>query len=124
MPLARARMGRPGVVGPRPVARTAATVGTVAVVAHGVNRRSDRREDRRPSLLIRPRALCRAPAWNNRGGWPWWLTELQVRCQHEHRLRDAGRVAISAAAIAAMLPVRRRAPEGCISATVTAPRAS
>jgi hypothetical protein len=47
MPLARARMGRPGVVGPRPVARTAATVGTVAVVAHGVNRRTDRREDRR-----------------------------------------------------------------------------
>ena len=47
MPLARARMGRPGVVGPRPVARTAATVGTAAVVAHGVHRRSDRREDRR-----------------------------------------------------------------------------
>ena len=47
MPLARRRMGRRGVVGPRPVARTAATVGTVAVVAHGVNRRSDRREDRR-----------------------------------------------------------------------------
>ena len=37
---------RRGVIG-APVARTAATVGTVAVVAHGVNRRSDRREDRR-----------------------------------------------------------------------------
>jgi hypothetical protein len=36
-------MGRPGVVGPRPEARTAATVGTAAVVAHGVRRRSDRR---------------------------------------------------------------------------------
>ena len=47
MPLARRRMGRPGVVGPRPVARTAATVGPVAVVAPGVNRRSDRRDDRR-----------------------------------------------------------------------------
>jgi hypothetical protein len=47
MPLAARRMARPGVIGPRPVARTAATVGTVAVVAHGVNRRSDRREDRR-----------------------------------------------------------------------------
>jgi hypothetical protein len=47
MPLAARRMGRPGVVGPRPVARTAATVGTVAGVAHSVNRRSDRREDRR-----------------------------------------------------------------------------
>jgi hypothetical protein len=47
MPLARRRMRRGGVVGPHPVARTAATVGTVAVVAHGVNRRSDRREDRR-----------------------------------------------------------------------------
>ena len=47
MPLARRRMRRAGVVGPAPVARTAATVGTVAVVAHGVNRRSDRREDRR-----------------------------------------------------------------------------
>jgi hypothetical protein len=47
MPLAARRMGRAGVIGPRPVARTAATVGTVAVVAHGVHRRSDRREDRR-----------------------------------------------------------------------------
>lgn len=47
MPLARRRIGRPGVVGPAPVARTAATVGTAAVVAHGVRRRGDRREDRR-----------------------------------------------------------------------------
>jgi len=47
MPLAARRIGRAGVIGPRPVARTAATVGTVAVVAHGVHRRSDRREDRR-----------------------------------------------------------------------------
>jgi hypothetical protein len=47
MPLARARMGRGGVIGPRPVARTAAVVGTAAVVSHGVRRRSDRREDRR-----------------------------------------------------------------------------
>jgi hypothetical protein len=31
----------------RPVARTAAVVGTAAVVAHGVGRRSDRRGDRR-----------------------------------------------------------------------------
>jgi hypothetical protein len=53
MPLARARMGRPGVIGPRPVARTAATVGTVAVVAHGVNRRTDRREDRRDNRYDR-----------------------------------------------------------------------
>jgi hypothetical protein len=30
-----------------PVARTAAAVGTAAVVVHGVDRRSDRREDRR-----------------------------------------------------------------------------
>jgi hypothetical protein len=29
------------------VARTAAVVGTAAVVSHGVNRRQDRREDRR-----------------------------------------------------------------------------
>jgi len=35
------------VIGPAPVARTAATVATVAVVAHGVNRRTDRRQDRR-----------------------------------------------------------------------------
>ena len=47
MPLARRRMRRAGVVGPAPVVRTAATVGTVAVVAHGVRRRGDRREDRR-----------------------------------------------------------------------------
>jgi hypothetical protein len=47
MPLARRRMDRAGVIGPAPVVRTAAAVGTVAVVAHGVNRRTDRREDRR-----------------------------------------------------------------------------
>jgi hypothetical protein len=47
MPLAARRMGRPGVVGPNPVVRTAAVVGTAAVVAHGVDRRHDRREDRR-----------------------------------------------------------------------------
>ena len=45
MPLARRRMRRAAVIGPAPVARTAATVGTVAVVAHGVNRRTDRRDD-------------------------------------------------------------------------------
>jgi hypothetical protein len=37
---------RRGVVG-APVARTAAAVGTTAVVVHGINRRQDRREDRR-----------------------------------------------------------------------------
>jgi hypothetical protein len=47
MPLARRRLGRPGVVGPRPVARTAAVVGTTAVAVHGHRRRSDRRDDRR-----------------------------------------------------------------------------
>jgi len=46
MPLGPGRMGRRGVVG-APVARTAAVVGTAAVVAHGVGRRQDRREDRR-----------------------------------------------------------------------------
>jgi hypothetical protein len=46
MPLRPARAARRGVVR-APVARTAATVGTAAVVAHGVNRRHDRREDRR-----------------------------------------------------------------------------
>ena len=46
MPLGPRRMGR-GVIGPAPVARTAATVGTAVVVAHGVNRRMDRRDDRR-----------------------------------------------------------------------------
>jgi hypothetical protein len=47
MPLAARRMRRAAVIGPAPVARTAATVGTVAVVAHGIDRRGDRREDRR-----------------------------------------------------------------------------
>ena len=47
MPLAARRARRAGVIGPAPVARTAAAVGTVAVVAHGVARRTDRREDRR-----------------------------------------------------------------------------
>jgi len=44
--LGRGRVGRPGLFR-APVARTAATVGTAAVVAHGVRRRGDRREDRR-----------------------------------------------------------------------------
>ncbi|HXJ64484.1 MAG TPA: hypothetical protein VNN79_12085 [Actinomycetota bacterium] len=47
MPLAARRMRRAAVIGPAPVARTAATVGTAVVVAHGVNRRTDRRDDRR-----------------------------------------------------------------------------
>jgi hypothetical protein len=47
MPLAARRMRRRGVIGPAPVVRTAATVGTVAVVARGVNRRGNRRDDRR-----------------------------------------------------------------------------
>jgi len=46
MPLRPARRMRRGVIG-APVARTAATVGTAAVVVHGVRRRGDRREDRR-----------------------------------------------------------------------------
>lgn len=46
MPLRPARAARRGVIG-APVARTAAVVGTAAVVSHGVNRRSDRRDDRR-----------------------------------------------------------------------------
>jgi hypothetical protein len=46
MPLARRRVGRPGVIG-GPVRRTAAVVGTAAVVKHGVDRRGDRRDDRR-----------------------------------------------------------------------------
>ena len=47
MPLARRRVRRVAVLGPAPVVRTAATVGTAAVVARGVNRRVDRRQDRR-----------------------------------------------------------------------------
>jgi hypothetical protein len=46
MPLARARVARRAVIG-HPVARTAAVVGTAAVVSNGVNRRQDRRQDRR-----------------------------------------------------------------------------
>ncbi len=46
MPLAARRRRRAGLISPAPVARTAATVGTAAVVAHGVGRRRDRREDR------------------------------------------------------------------------------
>jgi hypothetical protein len=47
MGIARRRVRRAAVIGPAPVARTAATVGTAVVVAHGVNRRMDRRQDRR-----------------------------------------------------------------------------
>ena len=47
MGIARRRVRRAAVLGPAPVARTAATVGTAVVVAHGVNRRMDRRGDRR-----------------------------------------------------------------------------
>ena len=42
MPTRTEKKGTPGVIG-APVARTAAVVGTAAVVAHGVNRRQDRR---------------------------------------------------------------------------------
>jgi len=45
--LGRDRVGRPGLLGGRPVARTAAVAGTAAVVTRGVRRRGDRREDRR-----------------------------------------------------------------------------
>ena len=45
MPLARARVGRPGVIG-GPVRRTTAVVGTAAVVSHRHTRREDRRDDR------------------------------------------------------------------------------
>jgi hypothetical protein len=48
-------MRRAAVIGPAPVARTAATVGTVAVVAHGIDRRGDRREDRRDDRRDRRR---------------------------------------------------------------------
>ena len=47
MPLGRGRVGRPGVLGGRPVVRGAAVVGTAAVVKHGHDRRADRRDDRR-----------------------------------------------------------------------------
>ncbi len=47
MPLAARRRGRTALFGPAPVARTATTVATAAVVAHGVRRRTERREDRR-----------------------------------------------------------------------------
>jgi hypothetical protein len=43
--LPRGREGRRGVLG-GPVARTAAVVGTAAVVKHGHDRRADRRDDR------------------------------------------------------------------------------
>lgn len=46
MPLRPGRVGRRGVIG-APVARTAAVVGTAAVVKHGHDRRSDRRDYRR-----------------------------------------------------------------------------
>jgi hypothetical protein len=39
------RIGRRPILGP--VGRTAAAVGTTAVVVHGVARRADRRDDRR-----------------------------------------------------------------------------
>ena len=51
MGMARRRMRRAAVIGPAPVVRTAATVGTAAVVAHGVARRVDRRDDRRDAFL-------------------------------------------------------------------------
>ena len=47
MPIGPGRRGRRGVLGGRPVARTAAVVGTAAVVKHGHDRRADRRDDRR-----------------------------------------------------------------------------
>ena len=46
MPLAARHAARRGVIGPTPVAPTAAIVGTAAVMSHGVARRTDQREDR------------------------------------------------------------------------------
>jgi hypothetical protein len=46
MPMVARRVARRSVIG-APVVRTAAVVGTAAVVAHGVERRTDRRQDRR-----------------------------------------------------------------------------
>ena len=45
--LRRGRVGRRSVLGGRRVARTDAVAGTTAVVARGVGRREDRRDDRR-----------------------------------------------------------------------------
>ena len=56
MPLRPARAARRGVIG-APVARTAAVVGTAAVVTHGVRRRGDR--PRGPAR--RPRGPPRPP---------------------------------------------------------------
>jgi hypothetical protein len=47
MPLGARRRRGGGVIGPHPVARGAAVVGTAAVVGHGISRRHDRRDDRR-----------------------------------------------------------------------------
>ena len=55
MPLARRRIGGPGVIGPRPVARTAAVVGTAAVVSHGVARAGPPRPA--PNLTLTASAL-------------------------------------------------------------------
>ena len=46
MPMVARRMARRSVIG-APVARTAAVVGTAAVVSHGIGRRQERRDDRR-----------------------------------------------------------------------------
>jgi hypothetical protein len=43
MGVARRRVRRAAVIGPAPVVRATTTVATAAVVAHGVNRRQDRR---------------------------------------------------------------------------------
>ena len=69
MPMAARRMRRAAVIGPAPVARTAATVATVAVVAHGVNRRIG--SARRPPPLIhsvRPHCQRRLPGARSRRG--------------------------------------------------------
>ncbi len=46
MPLGPGRRGRPGAVGGRPVARTAAVVGVAATSGNRRDRRDDRRDDR------------------------------------------------------------------------------
>ncbi|WP_164861743.1 hypothetical protein [Microbacterium sp. CPCC 204701] len=51
MPIGIGRVGRVGMIG-RPVARTAAVVGTAKVVSNGIDRRQDRRDaasEQRPS---------------------------------------------------------------------------
>ena len=95
MPLRPARIARRGVIG-APVARTAAVVGTAAVVSHGVNRRQERRvaggcsEEFAATTWFKGCSETNARPLDSRFVASYFRPEVFVkspRCRHRRRMR-------------------------------------